>query len=253
MNENNIKEDKKAWKTFVIIMILSLCAGAAGGFVSLLLSDMGIAGGFTLQLKRFVIIISAYIPLLITILEAALYFVYHGRARRLFDSGDRNKEENLNAIEDNISRALMAVGVCQICSLTFMVAFAGGMLQTENTLFRIAVSLAGIILNIILSLYFQKELVNFEKELNPEKRGSVLDVKFQDKWLDSCDEMERSQIYEASYAAFLAVGKTCLILLVCSMFGMMVFHMGVECVFIIGLIWLVQTIAYYVKAMKLLK
>lgn len=253
IKEKNLKEDKKAWKPFIIMMAVSLLAGGAGGYCSAMIRSMGLTGSFTQLLKQYVTILSAYIPLLVTLCEAVLYYIYNGRGRKLWNSGENGNEDVLNAIEENISKAMMAVGICQIFAYTFMVAFAGSLLETENTFFRVMVSLGGIILNIILSVYFQKELVNFEKELNPEKRGSALDKKFQDKWLESCDEMEKSQIYESAYAAYMAVGKTCLILLVLCMFGMMMFHMAVECVFIVGLIWLVQTVSYYARAMKLSK
>ena len=40
------------------------------------------------------------------------------------------------------------------------------------------------------------------KELNPEKKGSVYDVKFVDKWEDSCDEAEKILIYKCAYKTY---------------------------------------------------
>ena len=45
----------------------------------------------------------------------------------------------------------------------------------------------------------QQKIVDLERRINPEKRGSVYDMKFQKTWMDSCDEAERAQIGQACY------------------------------------------------------
>ena len=66
----------------------------------------------------------------------------------------------------------------------------------------------------------QQKVVDLTKKINPEKRGSVYDMQFQKKWMDSCDESEQRQTGQACYKAYLAATKVCLWIWV----ALMVFH-----------------------------
>lgn len=46
----------------------------------------------------------------------------------------------------------------------------------------------------------------------PEKKTSVYDLKFQKKWMDSCDEAEKILIGKCAYKAFGKTNLTCVIL-----------------------------------------
>ena len=60
------------------------------------------------------------------------------------------------------------------------------------------------------SIHLQRRVVDLTRRMNPEKKGSVYDMKFRKKWYDSCDEAERRRIGEASYAAYIATTYTSL-------------------------------------------
>lgn len=62
------------------------------------------------------------------------------------------------------------------------------------------------------SINLQRCVVDLIRRMNPEKQGSVYDIRFRKKWYDSCDEAERRRIGEASYAAYTATTYTSLIL-----------------------------------------
>lgn len=46
----------------------------------------------------------------------------------------------------------------------------------------------GLILSMVVAMVASVKIVNFEKEMNPEKKGSAYDFNFQKKWLASSDE-----------------------------------------------------------------
>ena len=48
----------------------------------------------------------------------------------------------------------------------------------------------------------QQMTVDFQKIMNPEKQGSVYDLRFQKKWEESCDELEKFTIYRSAYKAY---------------------------------------------------
>ncbi|MBQ5922337.1 MAG: DUF3169 family protein [Alistipes sp.] len=41
----------------------------------------------------------------------------------------------------------------------------------------------GLILSVVVAMVASVKIVNFEKEMNPEKKGSAYDFNFQKKWL----------------------------------------------------------------------
>ena len=73
-------------------------------------------------------------------------------------------------------------------------------------------------LNVVLFLIamaciilLQQKVVDLTRSINPEKKGSVYDLKFQKIWFTSCDEAERAQIGQASFQAYRTTTVTCMI------------------------------------------
>ena len=71
-----------------------------------------------------------------------------------------------------------------------------------------------------------EDIVDLERRINPEKRGSVYDMKFQKTWMDSCDEAERAQIGQACYRAYMVGTKVCIFLWVALLILNFVFDFG---------------------------
>ena len=89
------------------------------------------------------------------------------------------------------------------------------------------------------------------KEINPEKRGSVYDMKFQERWLESCDEAERRQIGQASYKAYTTLNKFCPYCWGVLFLGNMIFHYGILPSTVVLLVWAVLTVSYTREAIRL--
>ena len=97
----------------------------------------------------------------------------------------------------------------------------------------------------------QQKIVDFEKKLNPEKRGSVYDSKFAKKWYESCDEAERSIICQAALSAYRAGNTACLILWALLIVGHMLFNSGLLPIAVVTVFWLILTLSYSLKAYRL--
>ena len=93
--------------------------------------------------------------------------------------------------------------------------------------------------------------MDLTKEINPEKRGSVYDMKFQERWLESCDEAERRQIGQASYKAYTTLNKFCPYCWIVLFLGNMVFHYGFLPSSVVLLVWAVLTVSYTREAIRL--
>ena len=103
---------------------------------------------------------------------------------------------------------------------------------------------------IFLFFHLQRKLIELEKIMNPEKKGSLYDFKFSKKWYESFDEAERKSVGIASYKAFGIVNYTCLVMTVVLIFLGMVCEITILPYLTVVIIWLAQIIAFGVESGK---
>lgn len=108
----------------------------------------------------------------------------------------------------------------------------------------------GFILCFTSSTLIQKNIFNLEKEINPLLKGSVYDIKFAQKWLDSCDEAIKLGLFKSAYKAYKSVSITCAILWIVCIIGYDLWDFGIVPMVIVIIIWLVQTISYCIESIK---
>ena len=115
------------------------------------------------------------------------------------------------------------------------------------------ICLAEMLLSLFWTAVLQQKLVDLEKQINPEKQGSVYDIKFNKKWMDSCDEREQLIIYKSAYQSYRFTSTFCLILSIVVMLGSIPFGYGPLPACIVLLVWLVMMLSYCIAAMRLEK
>ena len=106
---------------------------------------------------------------------------------------------------------------------------------------------------LIAACLIQQKAVNLSKEINPEKSGSIYDMKFQDKWLESCDEAERYTVYKCSFKTFKTMQMVGMILWVICLIGQLSFHTGVFATIIVTVYLMVQISVYSVQGIYFAK
>lgn len=180
-----------------------------------------------------------------------LGLIYYLQARKGYATWDGEAEDQISLVEKQLD---MGVTLTNVIYVVLMVCFGigsyqmakGGSASSQVLLLYCAAFLVFIFLN----LFLQKACVNLEKKINPEKKGSVYDLKFRKKWLASCDEAEKRAIYEASYHSFMAVQLLCTILLTTLiMFGML-FEIGLLPYVLVGAIWFTNVTVYCVYTLR---
>ena len=243
MNSNRVKEikkeDKKAFKSFIIIMIISAIAGGILGGMSIYFKD-----SLSENLTDFIMnILEAITPFASVVLSLLVIItssiVYKKLTKELKIWNESDEEDMIDKIEEKLSYILLLSSVNLIMGFFF---FGVGFALPSDYL-----DLNG---DIVKSILIQKKFVNLEKEINPMLKGSVYDVKFSEKWIDSCDEAIKMNIYKSSYKAYKAVTNTCLILWFVCILGLNVWDFGLMPLFIVTIIWLVQTVAYCLESIK---
>ena len=89
------------------------------------------------------------------------------------------------------------------------------------------------------------------KEINPEKKGSVYDLKFRKTWIASCDEAEQLQIYRAAFRAYTAMNYAALGMFLVCFIGMLSWHFGLLPITMVLFVWLTGVIVYGVESLRM--
>lgn len=247
------REDKKAGKRFLVIMIFSGLGGMLIGALGMLLisylkaTSWDFVSVSKLATERFVDAGSYFLigsnVIVLPFLWAS--FRKHKKELKEWDGEDEVVYEKIDkklSIGMTMSSALMIFDM-----MTYGVAFYGAIenAKMKSTIFLI--DLIFFIGSMACIMLYQKALVNLLKELNPEKQGSIYDTKFHKKWLASCDEAERQKIGEVSYATYSFMNIVYEVVSLVFMIAGFFFPIGVLPITIVCLLWLVQVVFYSVK------
>lgn len=215
-------ENRKALPKFLAtLLIAGLGGGVIGFFVGLAnvfgLDAAGFAAGVSRTLQKAVPWGS---PVCILLFGCGVLWLYRaaGRKAAAWDGGDESDASR--EAEDLLSWTMLLSGMQLLTALFFFAAAVH--YQLPHVLYHVAV----LFLSCGTVIFAQQKAVDLTKRMNPEKRGSVYDKKFQKTWLESCDESERRQIGQAAYQAFLVTSRLCLWLWVGLMVLNMVFDFG---------------------------
>ena len=247
------KEDKSLKKKYFLIMAVALVGGFLAGFCSAWITDIFSGGveGLIVAVRTFFIEYASVIGLILGLVTAAVVMVIYKRNRKCYAMWDGEDESILDKIENELSIAIL---VLNISTILFMILLAISSLKALTfTWENVGIYIAAIVINLAVELVANNRIVNFAKEINPEKKGSTYDVKFQKKWFDSCDEAEKLTIYKSSYVAYKTVIHACTVLWLVCLFCMTLFNCGLMPVVMVGVIWLIASVSYCVEAMRLSK
>ena len=242
-------ENQKALPKFLGILVI---AGLVGG----VLGGLSGAAGYFLKgeelgaaITRLLSTASPWaMALCATVLLGSGFYQYR-RARTAFRSWDSENEDVIQRAEERLSLTLLLDSLTVIASFFF---FNAGIVYLPQEVDSAMIPLLAIFLVVIaLSILLQQKTVDLTKEINPEKRGSVYDMKFQERWLESCDEAERRQIGQASYKAYTTLNKFCPYCWGVLFLGNMIFHYGILPSTVVLLVWAVLTVSYTREAIRL--
>lgn len=245
-------ENRRALPKFFLTMLGSLLVGGLLGF-AVGLSRFFDTGELVRRLDGALQAVAPWgIPVTTVMIMGTCFFLYRAAAKKAaaWDGGD--EDDASEAAETLLSWALLLSAVQLLINLFFLTSITAiGMdrLEDANVLGMIGVFL----LSCGLVIFAQQKVVDLERRMNPEKHGSVYDMKFQKKWLASCDESERRQIGEASRRAYMVTTRVCLgIWLALTVFGM-VFDIGILPAAVLLLVWGTLQVSYTLACIRLSK
>ncbi|MCR4648660.1 MAG: DUF3169 family protein [Lachnospiraceae bacterium] len=256
------KEDKKKAPLFFIVIAASGVLGGVGGFF--LASHDGIWDIlFRFFRDNSQIVTSVYCILMLISGISFITFceVKLASLKKLWkDEADR--DDNWDRIEKGLGVVVNALNVgqvfnfmlngCAFYNIRGNIKSLSSRPEIYSNIYDISFFTALIGFTIFLFLFFnlQRRAVQFEKILNPEKKGSVFDFAFRKKWVKSFDEAELKQIGIASFKAVSIVNYTCIsMILVLTCLGMIA-EITVVPLICVSIIWIVQLIAFGITSEK---
>ena len=250
MSKKEKSENRKALPKFTLSLLGSLLVGGAVGFA------VGLTRAFGLDTEALARGLNGLleaatpwgIPVTSVLTLGSCFFLYRSAARKfaVWDGGD--EDETSESIDTALSWVLLLSAVQLLLNLFFLSAFCIYWMDRDIR----ALALVGVfLLSCGFVIFAQQKAVDLTRRMNPEKRGSVYDAKFQKKWLDSCDESERRQIGEASRRAYMVTTRLCLGLWLALVILSMLFDMSLLPVFVLLLVWGTMQVTYTLECIRL--
>ncbi|MEG2192439.1 MAG: DUF3169 family protein, partial [Oscillospiraceae bacterium] len=157
----------------------------------------------------------------------------------------QEEEEPFQKADDYIEKSITWGSYSMILSFAAFGIMASGMIEGGIAGIKgVLISLALFVLLLIILTVLQYMAVEETKKMYPEKRGNVLEEKFQKDWFFSCDEAERAKIGEAAYASHMALAKAFVIYFAAAVMLSIVIPIGPLPVIIVSSLWFIQNMTY---------
>lgn len=207
MKSKEKSDNRRALPKYILVLFIAAFFGALAGFAAGIVG----AGNLSESIKTAVnTALTAAAPWGIPVTSVVflgLGWWFYTKARRLYSTWDGEAEEPVDTAEETLSWALLMSAIALLWDFFFLSALvvcgAGSLLEQLG-------GVALFLVSVVVIVVHQQKVVDLTRRINPEKQGSIYDLKFQKKWIDSCDESEKRQIGQACYKAYRAATNTCL-------------------------------------------
>ena len=243
MNDTVKRDNRKSLPLFLLVILLFAALGGVAGFFSAMAAERGALDVIWAGLDQLMGIITPWaIPVCSTVLLIPGFALYRS-AKKLYAAWDQESEDTYQRMEDQLSYALLLSSLVVLTDLFFL---AAGFLYA-NILINALCFLVSMGFMVIL----EQKLIDQTRRMNPEKQGSVYDVNFQKKWLESCDELERAQIGQASFRAYKVANGACAAIWVVLVILSLVADIGLLPILVVMLLWGVFQVSYTLECIHI--
>lgn len=251
-NNNEIRQaNRKALPRFILILLLC-CLG--GGFLGFCAARFGLARlADTLRAAGawFSACLAPWLLAACAVASLAVCLPICLRAKAMADRWDGEDDSAYAAIDRELSRGQRISTPLLIAGFFLLAASYSGAFSADRSPLGFCAAILSFLVLMISQVVLSQKTVDTAKRLAPEKRGSVYDLGFQSKWLDSCDEAERALIGQCAYKAFRAVNIACVILWMVFTLTALFLDTGLLAPLAVCVIWAVAAGTYIHWAAKL--
>ena len=248
------EDNKKVVITFVIVMAVSLLIGFLSGYFFTTEGDGEALNKILSEISVFLKFNIGYISLVTNIVACGICFLLYTQAKTLYKSWDGEDEDVLDQTEGKIFYTMSIPSIMFVLNFLFygitICSKPIGDEYNSKVAFAVALTSAIFMLSMIWEVLLQGLSVSLLKKINPEKRGNILDFRFDKKWLDSCDEAQKMAVYKTSYVTNKVTKYVFVTGWIVALLTNEILHFGMFPIVLISVMWLVQTIAYVSAAHK---
>lgn len=189
------------------------------------------------------------ILMLVGVIPLIIGSVFVAKAKKVIKSNDNLDEYEFEKVQKMLSLSLSIPSV--IMPWIFMCFGFSAVRNIRDKIPYILLDLLVFFIEVIWITIIQYQAVEQTKKISPEKKGNVLDKRFEKDWYSSCDEAEKQIIGEACYVSYRTMNRvyTVLFAVMISICG--ICNLSSIMFFIVGVLWLVQILSYLIPSYKL--
>lgn len=248
--------NKRDIKNILIILGICIIATIAGFFFGRgfrRLEESGVdlnplLGKDTQQIMTILAIVYAAL----SVVAFAITYLYIGVCRTAAHSWNGEDEDAIRILEHRLNVPMISSSIMMIFNMLFMpMCFMYADIGPNLDKSYAAKITVLFFVNYIWIITSNEIVVRMEKKLNPEKRGSVLELNFQKKWESGLDEAEKLIMYKAAYKTMKITNWTCLGLWLVSFICMEIWDAGILPLVMVCAIWFVLTMTNMIETMRL--
>lgn len=254
MDNNEIKRaNRKAMPVFILVVLICAIIGGALGFFA---SKYGL-NALTDDIKNtaayFGMYIAPWLLLAVAVVFPGVYIPLYRKAKNLLTEWDGEDETVSDAADKILTTVIWLTSVTLVVSYFLIsAAYSVGfsIFEDKKNILPFCIAIIAFLAVLVETVIIQQKCVDAAKKLNPEKTASVYDMKFQKKWMESCDEAEKIMIGKCAYKAYAATNTACAILALVLAFSALIFETSFLASFTICVIWIVNLSVYMKEARR---
>lgn len=254
MDKNEIKRaNRKAMPKFLLFTAVGMVVGGIMGYLFTRYGFGSLSGSMRSAGEFFGAHTAHLLMLAMAIVVPAVCTPLYLASRRLIGSWDGEDETVYAEIDRRLSAVIWISGAALILSFFLIAAtYAYGFAPLENggSISAIIIGIAAFVAVLVESIVFNQKCVDAAKLISPEKTASVYDMKFQKKWMDSCDEAEKLVIGKCAFKAYSATNLVCMLLSIVLAVCALEFDIGLLPSLAVCLVWLVNYSVYCREAIR---
>ncbi len=206
-----------------------------------------VGNGAVLAFPMFYVFINA----LVIVASLVIYII----AKKQSKLWDGESEEIIDNVEKNLNKSIILINTLMVADVFFYgVMVYITMYTTLGENFgdeMFALGTAVFLVSYALMMVLYKLIVDLVKKLNPEKKGSVFDIRFIKEWENSSDEGEKLIMYKAAHKAYHVASIACVVVWGIAFSGMLIFQTGLLPLFCVSAVWVTLVATYSIVTAQL--
>ena len=248
MNDPVKRDNRKALPKYLLVILCSAVVGGLLGFLTGWYGHSDLSAAFAEGMTAALRFVSPWAIPVCTLVLLGSGFVMYRAAKRDFAGWDGEDDALMDALDRRLDWCLLLNTVTLLLDFFFLSVSTAGVFHSGEL--EPVYIVAAFIVSVFLVIVFQQRVVDLVRRMNPEKQGSVYDLHFRKKWLDSCDEAERREIGEAAYRAFVVTNSVCPFLWLAMILLNMVFDLGLMPSAVVLLVWGCLQVSYTLACIR---